>query len=187
VCQTPSLPGLKLSKHLPKRGSAPYNNANQSCFKLYAQWHSELQGLYKSQTMVRQGGCAGDVDGVWLRPLPKLTDDPMALQASDMFFLRQALESFIETSVQRVAYSGDMHFRYTLSAGDIKESTGRQRMHGGTVSEYIEFFRHHNVQAQYNERFSAFEIELDLNRCVLDQAQARHLSAAMSLFRAEHG
>jgi len=60
-------------------------------------------------------------------------------------------------------------------------------MHGGTVSEYIEFFRHHNVQVQYNERFSAFEIELDLNRCVMDHAQARHLSAAMSLFRAEHG
>ncbi|WP_155518831.1 hypothetical protein [Xanthomonas euvesicatoria] len=104
-----------------------------------------------------------------------------------MSFLQQVLKSFIETSVQRVAYSGDMHFRYTLSSEDIKNSTGRQRMHGGTVNEYIGFFRHHNVQAQYNERFSAFEIELDLNRCVLDQTQSRHLSSAMSLFRAEHG
>ncbi|MCW0411073.1 hypothetical protein NB709_000949 [Xanthomonas sacchari] len=60
-------------------------------------------------------------------------------------------------------------------------------MHGGTVNEYVEFFRHHNVKAQYNERFSAFEIELDLNRCVLDQSQAKQLSAAMALFRAEHG
>ncbi|UYK67669.1 hypothetical protein NG831_05695 [Xanthomonas sacchari] len=111
----------------------------------------------------------------------------MALQASDMLFLRRALESFIETSVQRVAYSGDMHFRYTLSADDVKNITGRQRMHGGTVNEYVEFFRHHNVKAQYNERFSAFEIELDLNRCVLDQSQAKQLSAAMALFRAEHG
>lgn len=111
----------------------------------------------------------------------------MALLAEDFAFLRQALESFVESSIQRVAYSGGMDYRFRLPADDIKRATQRQRMYGGTITDYEEFFRHYGVRASFNEKFAAFEVDVDLTRCVLDQSQSRQLSAAMALFRAEHG
>jgi len=111
----------------------------------------------------------------------------MALLPEDLKFLREALRSFIESAIQRVAHSGGMEYRFRLPADDIKRETHRQRIYGGVVADYEEYFHHHNVAASFNEKFAAFEVDVDLARCVLDQNQSEQLSAAMSLFRSEHG
>jgi len=108
------------------------------------------------------------------------------MQNVDLAFLEPALQSFIETSIHRAAHSGDMQFRYRITAAEIKAATGRQRLHDGVLGEYEEFFERQGVRASYDETFSAFEVAINLNRVALSPTQARFLSTAMSLFRAEH-
>lgn len=108
------------------------------------------------------------------------------MQNVDLTFLENVLQSFVETSIHRVAHSGDMRYRYRIAAADIKASTGRQRLHGAVIDEYVQFFAHQGAQAGYDEAFSSFDVAIDLNQVVLSPTQARFLSTAMSLYRTEH-
>ena len=105
---------------------------------------------------------------------------------TDLSFLESAFLSFVETSVHRVAHSGDMVYRYRITASDIKAKTGRQRLHGAVITECVQFFEHHGAHASYDEKFTAFEVIIDLNRAVLTPSQAKFLSKAMELYRAEN-
>lgn len=109
------------------------------------------------------------------------------MQSSDLTFLESAFRSFIETSIHRVAYSGDMVYRYRITASDVKDATGRQRLHGTIIQEYEQFFLQQGVQAAYDETFAAFNVVIDLSRAVLSPNQAKFLSTAMGTYRAEHG
>lgn len=104
----------------------------------------------------------------------------------DVNFLEQALADFIETSINRVAHSGTMQFRYKLKAADAKAGTDRQRLHESVIDAYQAFFASHGVSCEYDPTFSTFNVVIDLDSCVLNPAEARQLSAAMSLYRAEH-
>jgi hypothetical protein len=108
------------------------------------------------------------------------------MQPSDLNYLENALDSFIETSVHRVAHSGDMCFRYRITTADVKAATGRSRFHDSTIREYRSYFEHHKISAEYDEEFASFNIGVDLNDIILTPTQAKFLSTAMELFRAEH-
>ncbi|MCX4150019.1 MULTISPECIES: hypothetical protein [Paraburkholderia] len=108
------------------------------------------------------------------------------MQSQDLVFLENALSSFIETAIHRVAHSGDMQYSYRITAAEVKEATDRQRLHEAIISEYQQFFANHHVGAAYDAGFASFSITIDLNRCVLSPAQAKFLSTAMETFRAEN-
>jgi hypothetical protein len=108
------------------------------------------------------------------------------MQSQDRVFLENALSSFIQTSINRVAHSGDMTYAYRITAAEVKAATNRQRLHAAVISEYQQFFANHHVAADYDSDFESFAITMDLNRCVLSPQQAGFLSAAMETFRSEH-
>ncbi|WP_322402132.1 hypothetical protein [Massilia luteola] len=108
------------------------------------------------------------------------------VQIQDLNYLENAFSAFIESSIHRVAHSGDMVYSYRITAGEVKAGTGRQRLHDSVIGEYTQFFANHNVAAQYDGNFNSFNVVVDLNRCVLRPDQAKFLAAAMETFRAEN-
>ena len=109
------------------------------------------------------------------------------MNAQDRAYFQGILDAFIGTSIQRLSHSGDMIYYYRVSADEVRQNIGRQRLHDPVISEIEAFFRRANVSIIYNRDFGTFDITLDLSRCILDQAQALFLSTAMTAFRAEHG
>lgn len=108
------------------------------------------------------------------------------MQVHDLNYLENAISAFIDSSIHRVAQSGDMSYTYRITAGELKAGTGRQRLHDSVISEYSHFFASHQVRAHYEESFNAFMVVIDLNRCVLRPDQAKFLSVAMETFRVEN-
>lgn len=108
------------------------------------------------------------------------------MQPQDISFLEQSLADFIETSINRIAHSGTMQYRYRLTAADAKTGTDRQRLHESVIDAYENFFASHGGKCEYDPNFATFNVLIDLDRCVLNPAQARQLSAAMGLYRTEH-
>lgn len=106
--------------------------------------------------------------------------------SQDRVYLENALSSFIETSIHRVAHSGDMQYTYRITAAEVKDATDRQRLHESIIADYLQFFANHHVDAAYDADFASFSITVDLNRCVLSPAQAKFLSTAMETFRVEN-
>lgn len=108
------------------------------------------------------------------------------MNPQDRTYLQGVLDAFIDTSIQRVAHSGEMAHRYRLTADEVRRNTGRQRLHDSVLDDVEAFFRNSNVGITYDRNFGTFDINLDLSRCALNQAQAMFLSTAMSKFRIEH-
>ncbi|MYN04034.1 hypothetical protein GTP41_18230 [Pseudoduganella sp. DS3] len=108
------------------------------------------------------------------------------MQTQDLNYLEDAFSSFINSSINRVAHSGDMVYTFRITAGELKAGTGRQRLHESVIDDYAQFFAGHNVAAQYDEKFNAFTVTVDLNRCVLRPDEAKFLATAMETFRADH-
>ena len=100
----------------------------------------------------------------------------------EFIYLERALAAFIDVSIQRVAHSGSMIYRYRMTAEEIRSSTGRQRIHDSVIDDVLSFFSSVNVIANYSRTFGVFDITLDLNSCLLNQAQAGSLATAMSYF-----
>jgi len=99
-------------------------------------------------------------------------------------YLDRQMDKFIVASINRASVSSDRNFLYRISADSIKEAVDIQRLHEATVTNYLT--EHYRVDASYDDRSKVFFIELDLDRCVLDPSQAKILSEAMELFRAQN-
>lgn len=108
------------------------------------------------------------------------------MQSEDLSFLQHILRVFIDSSISRLAHSGDMDYHYQITANQIKDATGRQRMSQPLIRDYLAFFSRHNIRADYDETFSSFSVNVDLNRATLSPEEARFLSVAMASFRQEH-
>lgn len=108
------------------------------------------------------------------------------MQAEHIQFAKQSLESFIDAAIQRIAFSGENVYRYTLSASSIKEAAGLARLKASVLHDYVSFFAMMGVRAAYNESFEVLNIVLNLNDCVLTPQQAGALAEALATFRAEH-
>jgi hypothetical protein len=108
------------------------------------------------------------------------------MNSIDLGYLQNALSSFIDASIQRVAHSGDLIYWFRITAAELKAATGRQRLHDTVIGDCVAFFESYRVTADYDENFQAFNIKMDLNFCVLDPQQAAFLSTAMNTFRAEN-
>ncbi|MGA1859861.1 hypothetical protein VH569_28075 [Azospirillum sp. 11R-A] len=101
----------------------------------------------------------------------------------DFNFLEDAKNSLIEASINRVSHSGEMVYYYQISIAEVKERTGRQRIHESVIESYLAFFSMNGILTRYNNTFSIIEIELNLSNCVLNPSQARFFSIAMETFR----
>lgn len=108
------------------------------------------------------------------------------MQVHDLNYLENAISAFIDSSIHRVAQSGEMSYTYRITSGELKAGTGRQRLHDSVISEYSQFFASHHVAAHYDENFNALMVAVDLKRCVLRPDQARFLAVAMETYRVEN-
>jgi hypothetical protein len=98
-------------------------------------------------------------------------------------FLNGKMADFITASINRVSVTGDLVHQYRITVAEIKAATGMQRLHESSVTEYLAAY--FNINAYLNGGAGVFYVEVDLTKCALDGAQARMLSAAMEVFRAE--
>lgn len=101
-------------------------------------------------------------------------------------FAQQSLASFIDAAIQRMAFSGEPIYRYTINANAIKDAAGLTRLKSSVVQDYINYFWMMGVTADYNEAFDVLNITLNLNNCVLTPQQSDGLATAMSTYRVEH-
>jgi len=99
-------------------------------------------------------------------------------------FLDDTMASFIGASISRVTVTGDLAYRYRLSAHEVKEAARVQRLHDSEVSEYMR--NNFNVQVSYDRNATSFFIDIDLTRAILNPREAEFLSAAMETFRRNH-
>ena len=100
-------------------------------------------------------------------------------------YAQEALHAFIDSAIQRVAHSGDMVFRFSIAESEIRGALGLSRAVKSTVlADYVEYFTQKGFQA--TEYMGSIELTLNLGTVSLNPAQARALSAAMSLYRAEN-
>lgn len=98
-------------------------------------------------------------------------------------FLNEKMTDFIYASINRVSVTGDLFHQYRITVNEIKTATGLQRLHESSVTDYLSAY--FNVNAYLNGGAGVFNVEVDLTKCTLDGGQARMLSAAMEVFRAE--
>ncbi|MCL9653136.1 hypothetical protein L2088_00330 [Pseudomonas protegens] len=103
----------------------------------------------------------------------------------DLQFLNARLRSFIDASINRVAHRGFMSYDFQISAEEIRQATGRQRMTQQLIQGYVGFFSRYNVFAEYDSTYASFSVTVDLNVCTLSHDQAQYLSVAMETYRAE--
>jgi hypothetical protein len=108
------------------------------------------------------------------------------VKAEDLKFAESTLDAFIESSINRVAESGVMRYTYKITAADMKDETGRSRLHDSVIGDYTQYFEEHGVYATYKPAADAFTVVLDLDSCVLRAGQARFLSSAMEKYRTEN-
>lgn len=108
------------------------------------------------------------------------------MQSEHLQFAQESLASFIDAAIQRIAFSGESVYRYTISASAIKETAGLTRLKSSVIDDYLNFFRMMGVMADYNESFETLNLVLDVNNCVLTPHQAGGLAQALAVFRAEH-
>ncbi|WP_153118052.1 hypothetical protein [Rhodocyclus tenuis] len=101
-------------------------------------------------------------------------------------FAQQSLASFIDVAIQRIAFSGESVYRYTISANSIKDAACLTRLKNSVIQDYESYFAMMGVTAMYNEAFDVLNITLNLNTCVLTPQQSDALTIAMSTFRVEH-
>ena len=108
------------------------------------------------------------------------------MNLQDRIYFQGVLDDFIYASIQRVARSNELVHRYRLTVDEVRQNTGRQRLHESVLYEIEAFFNYSNVLITYDRNFGTFDIILDLSRCALNQAQARFLSTAMEVYRSEN-
>ena len=101
-------------------------------------------------------------------------------------FVQQSLVSFIDAAIQRIAFSGETVYRYTISANSIKDAAGLTRLKNAVVQDYLDYFAMMGIKAEYSDAFDVLNIALDLNTCVLSPQQSDALATAMAMFRAEY-
>jgi hypothetical protein len=101
----------------------------------------------------------------------------------DLRYLEACLASFIETSTNRLSRNGSMSHVYRITAAEVKERTKRQRLHEAVISDYLNFFARHQVQAEFVSDYSDFTVTVDLRNCILSPQQSKFVSAAMDHFR----
>lgn len=101
------------------------------------------------------------------------------MQPQDLAFLERALNAFIDAGIMRVSSSRQMQHFFRISANEIKAATGRERLQGTIIQEYQGFFAKHGVDAEYDSDMAAFNIGLNLQTCILNQAQARDFAFAV--------
>lgn len=109
------------------------------------------------------------------------------MKPSDQKFLRTALDDFIGAGITRSVHSGDMNHAFVMSSEEFKDATNRQRLHENLVDEVIEFFADAQIHADYNDSTGMFNINLNLSQCAMNRQQAKHLTAALEIYRAENG
>jgi hypothetical protein len=108
------------------------------------------------------------------------------MQPDHLQFAQQSYESFIAAAIQRIAFSGEHMYRYTIRADSIKAVAGLQRLKSSIVQEYLDYFEMLGVSANFNEGFGTIDLTLDLNTCSLSPQQADALATAMTMFRQEY-
>jgi len=108
------------------------------------------------------------------------------LNHDNLQFAQQSLASFIDAAIQRIAFSGENIYRYTITANSIKDAGGLTRLKSSVVHDYVAYFEMMGVKADFNDAFDVLNITLDHNRCVLSQQKSDALATKMSTFRAEH-
>lgn len=108
------------------------------------------------------------------------------MESYDLQFLSSTLASFIHVAISRVAHGGLMSYPFDISADQIRQATGRQRMTQQLIDDYVGFFARKNVRAEYDSKYASLNIQLDLNYCTLNSDQSDYLSTAMATYRAEH-
>jgi hypothetical protein len=108
------------------------------------------------------------------------------MQSEHLQFAQQSYESFVAAAIQRIAFSGENVYRYTIRAGSIKSVAGLQRLKSSIINEYVSYFVMMGVSAHYNEAFETIDLTLNLNTCSLSPQQADDLATAMVVFRQEH-
>lgn len=97
--------------------------------------------------------------------------------------LESKVTDFVLASINRVSVTGDLCHRYRITVQEIKDATGLQRLHEGSVVSYLS--ANFNIDATLDKAAGVFQVELDLTKCVLDARQSSSLSTAMEMFRAE--
>lgn len=102
------------------------------------------------------------------------------MQAQDLTFLERALNAFIDASIMRASNSRQMEHSFRISANEIKAATGRERLQGAIIQDYKNFFANYGVNAEYDGTIAAFDITLNLQRCVLNHTQAANFATAVA-------
>ncbi len=107
------------------------------------------------------------------------------MKPSDRTYLQNVLDNFIYAGINRLSHSGNMQHRFRLDATELKQVTGRQRLHETVVHDVESFFDGSLVKATYDQERAAFDIDLNLSQCALNHQQSSALSDAMTYYHAD--
>lgn len=98
-------------------------------------------------------------------------------------YLNETINSYIFSSISRVIDSGYMGYHFSLNVSDIRDATGRSRIHEGVV---VSHFSKAKIDCQYDQTGRQYLIHLDLNTARLNPHQSKQLGDAINKFRLDH-
>ncbi len=106
------------------------------------------------------------------------------LQSRDLQFLNRVLLSYASSMIERMAYNGDKPLNGNITAFELKQSTGRERLSSAIIGQYENYLRGFGVQANYNSATLSINLHInsvfDLNLGPNDAARA---GAALNEYR----
>ncbi len=98
------------------------------------------------------------------------------LQSRDLQFLNHVLTAYASSMIEKMAFHGDTPINGNITAIEIKNSTGRERLSAAIISHYENHLRSWGINATYNPTTQSINLHInsvfDLNLGPQDAARA---------------
>lgn len=108
------------------------------------------------------------------------------MKSDDYRYLDRAKTAIIGSAIQRLAETGRMEYSFTLSADEVKEGLGRERLREETIDDVLVYFGEEGIDAQHDAKRDRFRLTVDLETTVMSPGEAGLLSEALMRYRTLH-
>jgi hypothetical protein len=91
-------------------------------------------------------------------------------------FLEKQYDDMVTSAIRLSDKGKRLDFSFSLTAQTLKDATGHVRLRQEVVDYVLEFFKHMQVEAQWDKQSASFHISLNINNAAFTPSQARLLS-----------
>jgi hypothetical protein len=105
----------------------------------------------------------------------------------DHKYVDAAVRAMVNSSIEEASETNQRTHDFVIPDTELKEATGRDRLHPQLRQEIIDSFNSCGLSAEYDEANKRTNVTVEFGRVKLSPAQAHHLSIARQSFASNNG